>query len=191
MGVNGEQIHLIGHSLGAHIVGSAGRYYANQTGDLIGRITGLDPARPCFVGNPAYPRIARGDAIFVDIIHSNPGDLGTEENIADADFYAGGLDVTKPGCSSISIICSHIIGVYYYIESVYPNNEYDFVGQKCGNFSDLEAKNCTRTSAPMGFAASSSFEGIYYVDVRDQSPYGTNATSSPFVEYEKCGMCPQ
>lgn len=35
-----ENIHLIGHSLGAHIVGSAGRNFNYKTEKLIPRITG-------------------------------------------------------------------------------------------------------------------------------------------------------
>lgn len=35
-----ENIHLIGHSLGAHIVGSAGRNFNYKTDKLIPRITG-------------------------------------------------------------------------------------------------------------------------------------------------------
>lgn len=39
-----DNIHLIGHSLGAHIAGSAGRNLYFKTGKLLKRITGLDPA---------------------------------------------------------------------------------------------------------------------------------------------------
>jgi hypothetical protein len=43
-----ENIHLLGTSLGAHIVGSAGKSFQMETGQLLPRITGLDPAKPCF-----------------------------------------------------------------------------------------------------------------------------------------------
>lgn len=189
MGVRAENMHLIGHSLGAQIVGSTARHYFNLTGKQIERITGLDPARPCFVGDAAYPRIGRGDAKYVDIIHSNPGDMGTEEVIGDADFYPGGLDTTKPGCSTISLTCSHERAIEYFSESIYPKNEQNFIGKLCNNFSDVEAKNCNVPTSPMGFAANANFKGIYYVDVREQSPFGSNAATNALVEFEKCGLC--
>lgn len=34
---------LIGHSIGAHIAGVAGRYLTKKTGKILPRITGLDP----------------------------------------------------------------------------------------------------------------------------------------------------
>lgn len=35
-------------------------------------------------------RLARGDADFVDIIHSDAGALGKSDPIGDADFYPNG-----------------------------------------------------------------------------------------------------
>jgi pimeloyl-ACP methyl ester carboxylesterase len=40
-----NNIYLIGHSLGAHIAGAAGRTFEEITGRLLPRITGLDPAK--------------------------------------------------------------------------------------------------------------------------------------------------
>lgn len=81
---------ILGHSLGAHIVGSVGRNYNNITGKLLPHITGLDPANPCFNEGEYLTGLSRGDAEFVDIIHSNPGVLGKRDPLGDADFYPNG-----------------------------------------------------------------------------------------------------
>lgn len=85
-----EKIHLIGHSPGAHIVGSAGRTFNYKTEKLLPRITGLDPASPCFNEGESLSSLERGDADFVAIIHTNVGVLGKKESIGDADFYPNG-----------------------------------------------------------------------------------------------------
>ena len=59
-------MHLIGHSLGSHVAGYAGK---NVT--ALGRITGLDPAGPYFEWMPAFVRLDSADAQFVDAIHTN------------------------------------------------------------------------------------------------------------------------
>lgn len=39
--------------------------------------------------------LARGDAEFVDVIHSNPGALGKRDPIGDVDFFPNGILVMK------------------------------------------------------------------------------------------------
>ena len=43
-----QQVHFIGHSLGAHIVGQAAELLKTDDNFEIYRVTGLDPANPCF-----------------------------------------------------------------------------------------------------------------------------------------------
>ena len=50
-GVNPETLHLIGHSLGAHVDGVAGRKIFELTGKKVLEIVGLDPAGPGFSEN--------------------------------------------------------------------------------------------------------------------------------------------
>ena len=90
-------IHAIGHSLGSHLVGNMARYFANSYGTRISRVTGLDPAMPYFRNWPygMENKIDRNDAEFVDIIHSNSGDinhgcLSFPEALGDVDFYPNG-----------------------------------------------------------------------------------------------------
>ena len=84
------RIHVIGHSLGSHISGAAGKSYKKVTGKLLPHITGLDPAKPCFKEGEILTGLERGDAEFIDVIHTNPGVLGKEEPFGDVDFYPNG-----------------------------------------------------------------------------------------------------
>lgn len=59
-------VHMIGHSLGAHTAGYAGERIAG-----LGRITGLDPAEPYFQGMPSFVRLDPTDAKLVDVIHTD------------------------------------------------------------------------------------------------------------------------
>lgn len=64
-------IHLVGHSLGAHIAGFVGRDLAGK----VSRLTGLDPAGPWFDNkdNTNGRRLSKTDAKFVETIMSNSG----------------------------------------------------------------------------------------------------------------------
>lgn len=79
------------------MVGIAGRTFTKLTGQRIPRITGLDPARPCFGGGERLDGLRRGDADYVDVIHTNPGVLGIKPTIGDADFYPNGQWTLQPG----------------------------------------------------------------------------------------------
>lgn len=66
-GLRPEDVHLIGHSLGAHL--SA---YASERVPNIGRITALDPAEPYFQGMGTQVRLDPSDALVNFIFdHSN------------------------------------------------------------------------------------------------------------------------
>lgn len=67
--VNLTNIHLLGHSLGSHMVGFAGKFVKETTKDRIGRITGLDPAGPLFERNPLLYGVR---IISVNIIKTKP-----------------------------------------------------------------------------------------------------------------------
>ncbi|GFG40076.1 hypothetical protein Cfor_01426 [Coptotermes formosanus] len=97
-GLKTKSIHLIGHSLGAHICSYAG---SNLGG--VGRITGLDPAQPCFQADSPDIRLDPSDADFIDVIHTNGRvlekvGLGLPDPIGHVDFYPNG-GAKQPGCS--------------------------------------------------------------------------------------------
>ncbi|XP_055296585.1 uncharacterized protein LOC129565592 [Sitodiplosis mosellana] len=177
-----EKIHLLGHSLGAHISGSAGRNLFEKTGKLIPRITGLDPANPCFNSGEALTGLGRGDAEFVDVIHSNSGGLGKRDPLGDSDWYPNGVNPLPPGC--FDIVCAHTRAPEFYAESVYPGNENNFLGVKCGSLHALNTDSCRGKQYPMGYATPHNLKGNYFLKTNGKSPYGLNAVKgfTPFSE---------
>lgn len=94
-------MHLIGHSLGAHIAGYIGKNFT-KTGSPLGRITGLDPAGPFFDHLPATVRLDRSDGQFVDVIHTNAKaspyfSFGISHSIGHIDFFPNN-GRHQPGC---------------------------------------------------------------------------------------------
>uniref|UniRef100_A0A6G1SKN8 Pancreatic lipase-related protein 2 n=2 Tax=Aceria tosichella TaxID=561515 RepID=A0A6G1SKN8_9ACAR len=75
-----DNLHLVGHSLGAHIAAFVGQ----DLGGLVGRITGLDPAGPSFDQVPNQQRLDRTDAKLVEVLHTNGGKLRYVKSILNA-----------------------------------------------------------------------------------------------------------
>ncbi|KAM7350118.1 vitellogenin-1-like [Cochliomyia hominivorax] len=184
--VPAENIHLIGHSLGSHIVGYAGRYFIKYTGLNLTRITALDPANPCFNEGESLSGIQRGDADFIDVIHTNPGVFGKANPVGDADFYAGGLAPIKPGCTRL--FCSHERAYEFFIESVYPGNENNFLGVRCTSLKKVNDGFCDGPKFPMGFATPNDLKGNYFLSVNAEPPYGKNNDGSAAVP-SQCRIC--
>lgn len=68
-GMNLRDLNLIGHSLGAHIAGLAGKKLISF--EKIGAIVGLDPAAVLFNVNESEYRLAHTDAEYVQVIHTD------------------------------------------------------------------------------------------------------------------------
>ena len=88
-----DSVHIVGHSLGAHVAGFAG----DRTTVKISQITGLDPAGPEFDGMSYLVRLDPTDANFVDIIHSDAEILypyifgaGIQMSSGHVDFWPNG-----------------------------------------------------------------------------------------------------
>lgn len=98
-----QNIHVIGHSLGAQTAGFIGRTLQNLTGQKISRISGLDPARPLFEDVPVEVALSKNDALMVDIIHTDAGKLGIRNPSGTVDFYPNGGSAVQPGCASLDM----------------------------------------------------------------------------------------
>ncbi|XP_011185240.1 vitellogenin-1-like [Zeugodacus cucurbitae] len=184
-----SKLHLMGHSLGAQIVGAAARHYRLLTGQSLPYVTGLDPAFPCFNEDEGLTTISANDADFVDIIHTNVGVYGQYAAYGDVDFYVGGKFSIQNAC--ITQECSHEIVWDYYKESVYPNNVLNFLARPCNSLYSLQEGRCEGIESPMGYAVPRNINGRYVLDANSEKPYGKNATVAyTDPETSPCGACP-
>lgn len=99
MGLSFDRVHIIGHSLGAHTAGYAGKF----TEGRVARITGLDPAGPYFYFKGPENRLDKTDAQFVDVIHTAVGSAGHYKELGHIDFFPNG-GIFQPGCGETIIL---------------------------------------------------------------------------------------
>ncbi|KAJ8735412.1 hypothetical protein PYW07_007032 [Mythimna separata] len=158
-----NRVHLVGFSLGGHLVGNAGR----ETGSRVHRITALDPAGPLW--NSDRNRITRTDGRYVEVIHTETTALGYSGLCGDADFYPNGGS-NMPGCIVGAINCSHSRSYEYMASSVKHNH---FLAHVCGSLSDANRNRCTGTPLnPMGNSdINKSRAGIFRVNTGRNYPF--------------------
>jgi pimeloyl-ACP methyl ester carboxylesterase len=197
-GANLVDFHLIGHSLGAHTSGYAGRFLAGK----VGRITGLDPAGPYFEDTDPIVRLDPTDAIYVDAIHTDANSaaqlgLGMMQAVGHTDFYPNGGRL-QPGCSKtvdklLSAIfqavtfnlggaadiltCSHMVAIKYFTDSISFENDplCKYTSYACNSIEDFKLEKCQRCSAKgcnrMGYWSRPTYDtGKLYLQT--QSPNG-------------------
>ncbi|KAK7491933.1 hypothetical protein BaRGS_00016779, partial [Batillaria attramentaria] len=183
-GLKLDSLHLIGHSLGAHISGYAGRRLHGQ----IGRITGMDPAGPDFQGYRPAVILDKTDAQFVDNIHTNgktiiEGGAGMSSPTAHVDFYVNG-GRTQPGCKDGlsglfnggfgGVSCSHGRSHQYFLESL--TSECSFTAYPCHNYSMFQAGQCLDCEpsgcSEMGlYADQHKARGMMFLKTLSQTPF--------------------
>jgi hypothetical protein len=91
-GLKLKDFHLVGHSLGGHLIGFIGRSLQNVSNNEmnITRMTSLDPAGPLFYGPISYrfnEPLRSSDAQFVDVIHTDYSLLGAPYESGFSDFW--------------------------------------------------------------------------------------------------------
>lgn len=184
---NLDRVHMIGHSLGAHLSGYAGYTLQKEFGLKMGRITGMDPADPAFADSDPLVRLDRNDAKYVDVIHTDTvpltrGGLGMSKAIGHVDFYPnGGRD--NPGCDAPMdyyidqekgsffwgvqqfLSCNHVRSHQYMTESI--KTRTPFLAVTCESYEDFQEGrcfNCTGTDGHhclnFGFHSQQSFNQL-------------------------------
>lgn len=184
--MDAKQVHIIGHSLGAHTAGYAGSKIPG-----LGRITGLDPAEPYFQGMPSHIRLDPSDAELVDVIHTDGKGIiflgmhtpffagyGMSEPCGHLDFYPNdgkeqpGCDITQTPlvpltlirdgleeASRVLVACNHVRAIKLFIDSI--NTQCPYIGRQCNSFKQFMTGKCFgckggMSCAVMGYKADTS-----------------------------------
>ncbi|XP_054081757.1 pancreatic triacylglycerol lipase-like [Zeugodacus cucurbitae] len=171
-GMSLETTEVIGHSLGAHVAGFAGK---NTKNGLLHAIVGLDPALPLFSYNKPNKRLNSNDAQYVESIQTNGGKLGFLKPIGKGAFYPNG-GKSQPGCPlDVTGACSHARSCAYYAESV---SRDDFPSMRCGDYQEAVKDTCgsSYSGVKMGAVTNAYMvAGDFYVPVHSSAPYGFGA----------------
>lgn len=104
-----EKLELIGHSMGAQIVGYVSQHLASN-GRLVNRVIGLDPAGPGYETGLRCQGIQRGYSNYSMVFHSNPCQLGTcDFSYGDTNVLLNpGRNYCQPNCTCfLNPGCSH------------------------------------------------------------------------------------
>ncbi|XP_011187982.1 phospholipase A1 VesT1.02-like [Zeugodacus cucurbitae] len=168
-GMSLDETEVIGHSLGAHVAGYAGKNIKNG---LLHAIVGLDPALPLFSYDKPNKRLNANDAHYVESIQTNGGELGFLKPIGKGAFYPNG-GKSQPGCPlDVTGACSHARSCSYYAEAVARE---DFPSMRCGDYQEAVKDKCgsSYSGVKMGAVTNAYMvSGEYYVPVHSSSPYG-------------------
>ncbi|XP_072023685.1 pancreatic lipase-related protein 2-like isoform X2 [Amphiura filiformis] len=181
-GVSYDDMHLVGYNLGAHVAGYAGKYIRDVEKDKVARITALGPSAPYFERDngtslPAACRLDKGDAKFVDAIHTDiPSEekvtLGMKSRVGHVDFYPNDGKDPQPGCNHM--FCSHGRPMEYYEQSF--KDKCTFPSKMC---SWSESQDCPDGDCPnMGYFVDTKASGVYCVDTTDKEPFCKKGTGN-------------
>lgn len=164
-----ETLYLIGHSLGAHLCGIAGK---NIQSGQINTILGLDAALPLFNMKDSHLRLDSSDAEYVQTIHTDSGNLGFHQPLGDSAFYPN-WGKNQPGCG-LDLVgsCSHSRAYIYLAESI---SDSTFSSIKCKDFDEILSRSCRRDAQVIklgGDPVNRDLKGVFYLPTNSKEPFG-------------------
>ena len=162
-------IAVVGHSLGGHTAGLAGKHV---TRGRLQTIVALDPALPLFSIDRPDERVTPDDAIYVEVIHTNAGLLGFDLPIGRASFYPN-FGSSQPGCLvDVTGNCAHSRAHEFFAESI--NTSVGFWGTRCAGYEEILNEQCT-SSGPRelmgGEPSAGTANGVYWLPTNRNSPF--------------------
>ncbi|XP_025406901.1 lipase member H-like isoform X2 [Sipha flava] len=152
-----DDVTLIGHSLGAQLIG----YVGHRLNGTVKRIIALDPAQPNFKASQKNERVDIKSGQFVVVLHTSTSFLGLREPVGHVDFYFNGGQI-QPSCS-LDTVCGHIVVLDYFIASL--KNPNTFTAFQCDTLLDCENQtiNEHKPTVAMNMNIPTSTRGLYSV----------------------------
>ncbi|XP_041972757.1 lipase member H-B-like [Aricia agestis] len=191
-GLEAKRLEMVGVSLGAHTAGYAAKRLRAATGSRPHRITGLDPAGPCFRALPPHEKLQPTDAHRVDVVHTNIDGFGIAERLGHVDFYANGGEFQPSDIPYIPclVLCSHIRAIIYFFMAL--DNPKKFIGMQCDSIQDARFAKCYGSPVTnyLGLETNFNRTGIFYLPTHNEFPYyrskeGLNKENEIYSEVSK------
>ncbi|XP_047508858.1 lipase member H-like isoform X3 [Pieris napi] len=172
-GLDLDKVHLIGHSLGAHLIGATGKQLKKKK-KIVGRITGLDPAGPLYNKPTLLKGLNKNDAVFVVAIHTNPQLYGTSNNVGHIDIWPNCDLKLQPGCPNKFLdLCSHNRAPNFYCEAINSPKAFPSVqADSCSDWKTKKGSNNTHPIIYMGENIDRKSRGYFYMRTNKLSPFG-------------------
>ncbi|XP_038206288.1 lipase member H-B-like [Zerene cesonia] len=174
-GLDPKKLEIVGLSLGGQTASFIAKHYRKLKGLSVSRLTGLDPAGPCFRNLGPEERIDKSDADFVEIVATNIDGYGMAAPVGHVNFYVNGGEY-QPGdvlWTFCNVICSHIRSYFVWIAAL--RNPNSFIGLQCDSVQSAREKNCyerqPRITNVLGLNCDKSKEGIFYLNTDNKYPY--------------------
>jgi len=171
---NNVFLWCIGHSLGVHVCGNAGRYSGH-----FDRTTGLDPAGPGFESCwSSLICINKNSGACVENIHTegSGGHQGTIKPMGHIDFYPNG-GKNQPGCySAYDYPCSHLRAPQLFVASIKNKTAFSAYGP-CTDSTNLPGSCSKDETQSLGYwsschkASSNAKPGLFFLTTGASAPY--------------------
>ncbi|KAF8791254.1 Pancreatic triacylglycerol lipase like protein [Argiope bruennichi] len=197
-----SNMHIIGHSLGAHIAG-----YAGERLKTLGRITACDPAEPYFEDMPKTVRLDPSDANFVDVIHTDAASkirfigFGMNQLVGHVDFFPNN-GRQQPGCTKEKFLtfvtdglkeglrrfgsCNHQRALDFMHHSINYRKIVP-VGYQCSSWEDFLAGKCAECGKDMKQCAIMGIRADEYIPLKPKDTqtafYLQTGGKAPYWQY--------
>ncbi|XP_059061671.1 lipase member H-A-like [Achroia grisella] len=170
-----KKLEIVGLSLGSQTMSYMAKTYTALTGMKIAKLTGLDPAGPCFRNLGPDQRLDKTDADYVEIVATNIDGFGIAAPIGHVNFYINGGEYQHGDLvwSFCDMLCSHLkVFIFWYSALESPNS---FIAMQCDSIQQARDRDCydrkPLVTNLLGLNVDKSKEGIFYLPATYYYPY--------------------